>query len=144
MVPKSNARRLKCFSACASHIPTPSSFHNNRRSSISGFRYTSISLPGCFGPGISTGIIMNFRFIHNQGGRLYIQCHRPDTMATALPPKGFMPSVEPYIPRIICKCWEYSVHFSPLRPISGVSQHIVLLTFFFVPSHQFSIGFVHE
>jgi hypothetical protein len=31
-----------------------------------------MSLPGCFGPWMSTGIIMNFRFMHNQGGRLWI------------------------------------------------------------------------
>ena len=93
MATKSNARRLKCSYACASHIRTPSSFHNNRRFSISGFRYTFISLPGCFGPGISTCIITNFRFIHNQGGRLYIQsvtCQVLWPLLCSL--KGFMPS----------------------------------------------------
>src|SRR6185295_12501615 len=82
------------YSACASHIRTPSSFHNNRRSSISGFKYTSISLTGCFGPGISTGIIMNFRSIHNQGGRLYIQSVTGQVLWPLLcSPKGFMTSV---------------------------------------------------
>ena len=94
VVTKSNAQRLKWSSTCASHIRTPSSFHNNRRSSISGFRYTSISLPGCFGPGISTGIIINFRFIHNQGGRLYIQSVTCQVLwPLHCSPKGFMPSV---------------------------------------------------
>ena len=39
-------------------------------SSTNGLRYTSMSLPGCFGPWISTGIIIYFCFIHNQVGRL--------------------------------------------------------------------------
>src|SRR6185369_2634287 len=87
--------------------------------------------------------------LHTQPGRkvVYTECHRPGAMATALLTErihAIRTYAEPYIPRIICKCWECSVYFSPLRPISGVSQHIVLLTFFFVPSHQFSIRFVHE
>ena len=53
------------------HIRTPSSFHNNRRSSISGFS-----------------------FIHNQGGMLYIQSVRGQVLWPLLcSPKGFMPSV---------------------------------------------------
>ena len=94
MVMKCNARRLKCSSACTSHTQTPCSFNSNRRSSTSDFKYTSISLPGCFGLGISTGIIINFRFIHNQGGRLYIQSVTGQILWPLLcSPKGFMPSV---------------------------------------------------
>ena len=37
-----------------------------------------------------------------------------------------------------------SIYFSPLRPISGVSQHRVLLVFLFVPSHQLSIIFISK
>ncbi|PUZ56674.1 hypothetical protein GQ55_5G346500 [Panicum hallii var. hallii] len=94
MVTKSNARRLKCSSVCTSHTRTPSSFHSKIRSSTSGFRYTSISLPGCFGLGISIGLIMNFRFIHSQEGRLYIQSVTGQVLWPLLcSPKGFMPSV---------------------------------------------------
>ena len=36
------------------------------------------------------------------------------------------------------------MHVSPLRPIRRVSQHLILLTLFFVPPHQFSIGFISK
>src|SRR6185312_9632624 len=42
------------------------------------------------------------------------------------------------------KIWEFSIHISPLGPIRRVSQHLILLTLFFVPPHQFSIGFISE
>ena len=46
---------------------------------------------GLLRPGISTGIIMNFRFIHNQGGRLYIQSVTSQVLWPLLwSPKGFM------------------------------------------------------
>ena len=48
---------------------------------------------GCLGPWMSTGIIMNFRFMHNQGGRLYK--HRVTGQVLWLllcSPKGLMPS----------------------------------------------------
>jgi hypothetical protein len=47
-----------------------------------------------------------------------------------------------YVPRILCKVWVNSIYFSPLGSISQVSQHCVLLLFFFVPSHQLSMIFV--
>jgi hypothetical protein len=94
MVMKSNARRLKCSSACTSHTRTPSSFHSKRRSSTSSFRYTSKSLPGYLGPRISTSIIMNFHFIHSPGGRLYIQSVTGQVLWPLLcSPKGLMPSI---------------------------------------------------
>src|SRR5680860_1380468 len=37
-----------------------------------------------------------------------------------------------------------TVDVSPLRPISGVSQHLVFLTVFFVPSQQLGMLFVSE
>src|SRR4026208_344007 len=51
---------------------------------------------------------------------------------------------ESYVSRIQIKFRVCSIYFSPLRPISGVSQHRVLLTFLFVPSHQFSIIFISK
>ena len=52
MVTKSNARRSKFCCLYSSQTCTPSSFHNSKSSSTNGLRYTSISLPGCFGPWI--------------------------------------------------------------------------------------------
>jgi hypothetical protein len=37
-----------------------------------------------------------------------------------------------------------SLDFYPLRPISGVSQHRIFLTVFFVPSQQIGMHFVSE
>src|SRR3954463_10181910 len=37
---------------------------------------------------------------------------------------------------------ELSVDFSPLRPVSGVSQHHIFLTVLFVPSQQLGMLFV--
>jgi hypothetical protein len=94
MVTNNNARRLKFSYRYSSHIHTPSSCHNNNSSSTNGLRHTSISFRGCFGPWISTGIMMNFRFMQSHGGRLYI--HRVTGLVLWLPlisPKGFMPSV---------------------------------------------------
>ena len=70
MVTNSNPRRSNSSCLFSSYTCTPSSAHNSKSSSTSGLRYTSMLLPGCDGPGISTGIIMNLRFMHNQGGRL--------------------------------------------------------------------------
>jgi hypothetical protein len=70
MVTNSNARRSNSSYLYSSHTRTPSVYHSCLSSSTNGLRYTSMSLPGCFGPWISTGIIINFRFMHNQGGRL--------------------------------------------------------------------------
>src|SRR5680860_216039 len=70
MVTNSNARRPNSSCLYSSHTRTPSSDHNCKSSSTNGLRYTSMSLPGCFGPWISTGIIIYFCFMHNQGGRL--------------------------------------------------------------------------
>jgi hypothetical protein len=55
---------------------------------------TSISLPGCLRPCISTGIMMYFRFMHSQEGRLNI--HRVKGHVLWLLPhslNGFIPSV---------------------------------------------------
>ena len=60
---------------------------------MNGLRYTSMSLSGFIDPGMSTGIIMNFRFMHNQGGRLYIHrvtCHVLCLLLCS--PKGLTPS----------------------------------------------------
>jgi hypothetical protein len=70
MVTKSNARRSNAFCLCSSHACKPVLAQNYKSSSTNGFRYTSMSLPGCFRPWMRTDIIMNFRFMHNQGGRL--------------------------------------------------------------------------
>jgi hypothetical protein len=70
MVTKSNARRSNSSCLCSSHTRTLGSAHSYKSSSTNGLRNTSMSLPGCFGPWMSTGIILNFRFMHNQGGRL--------------------------------------------------------------------------
>src|SRR3954468_19320931 len=72
---------------------TPVPFHSCKSSSTNGLRYTSMSLPGCLGPWMSTSIIVNFRFMHNQGGRLYK--HRVIGQVIWLllcSPKGLMPS----------------------------------------------------
>jgi hypothetical protein len=94
MVTNNKARRLKFSYQYSSHIHTPSSYHSNNSSSTNGLRYTTMSLPGCFGPGISTGIMMNFHFMQSHGGRLYI--HRVIGQVLWLlliSPKGFMSSV---------------------------------------------------
>ena len=39
---------------------------------------------------------------------------------------------EPYVSRIQIKFRVRSIYFSPLRPISGVSQHRILLAFLFI------------
>ena len=70
IVTNNNARRSKWSCLCSSHTRTPGLFHKSRSSSTSGLRYTSMSLPGCFGLWMSTGIIINLCFMHNQGGRL--------------------------------------------------------------------------
>src|SRR4051812_22861756 len=72
MVTKNKACRSKSSFLCSSHTSTPFAFHSCKNSSTNGLRYTSMSLPGCLGPWMRTGIIMNFRFMHFQGGRLYI------------------------------------------------------------------------
>ena len=51
---------------------------------------------------------------------------------------------EPYVSRIQFKFRVGSIYFSALRPISGVSQHLILLAFLFVPSHQLSIIFISK
>src|SRR3954470_754860 len=70
MVMKSNARMSNSSCLSSSHTCTPGLAHNSKSLSTNGLRYTSMSLPGCLGPWMSTGIMMNFRFMHNQGGRL--------------------------------------------------------------------------
>jgi hypothetical protein len=51
-------------------------------------------LPGCFGPWISTGIIMNFRFIHIQPGRLNMHSVTGQVLLPLLnSPNGLKPSV---------------------------------------------------
>lgn len=72
MVTNNNTCRLNSSCLCSSHTRTPFPFHNYKSSSTNGLRYTSMSLPGCLGPWMRIGIIMNFRFMHIQGGRLYI------------------------------------------------------------------------
>src|SRR4051812_19514621 len=93
MVTNSNAFRLNSSLLCSSHVRTPFPFHGCKSSSTNGLRYTSMSLPGCLGPWMRTGIIMNFLFMHIQGGRLYI--HRVIGQVLGLllcSPKGLMPS----------------------------------------------------
>jgi hypothetical protein len=94
MVMNNKAHRLKFSYRYSSHIRTPSSCHSNNSSSTNDLRYTSMLLPGCFRPGISTGIMMNFRSMQSHGGRLYI--HRVTGQVLGLlliSLKGFMPSV---------------------------------------------------
>ena len=90
---------------------------------------------------------MNFRFMQSHGGRLYVQRVTGQVLWPLLiSPKGFMSSVlKPNL------CFSHpiqiqvrSIYFSPLRPITGVSQHWVLLAFLFVPSHQLSIIFISK
>ena len=93
MVTNSNTCRLNSSCLCSSHVRTPFPSHSCKSSSTHGLRYTSMSLPGCLGPWMRTGIIMNFRFMHNQGGRLYK--HRVTGQVLWLllcSPKGLMPS----------------------------------------------------
>ena len=94
MVTNNNARRLNSSCLYSSHIRTPSSRHSNNSSSINGIKYTSMSFSDCFGPGISIGIMMNFRFMHSHGGRLYMHRVTGQVLCPLLiSPKGFMPSV---------------------------------------------------
>src|SRR6187401_2204142 len=72
MVTNSNAFRSNSSCLCSSHARTPFSFHSCKSSSTNGLRYISMSLPCGLGPWMRNGIIMNFRFMHIQGGRLYI------------------------------------------------------------------------
>ena len=62
MVTNNNARRSNSLCSCSSHTRTPGLCHSCQSSSTSGLSYTSMSLPGCLGPWMGTGIIMNFRF----------------------------------------------------------------------------------
>ena len=71
MVHNRTARSVNSSLRCPSKAWTPVS-HYNFNSSINGAKYTSMSLPGCLGPEISRDNIMNLRFMHNQGGRLYV------------------------------------------------------------------------
>ena len=94
IVTNSNGHRLKFSCLYSSHIRTPSSPQSNKSSSTNGLRYTSMSFPGYFRPGMSTGIMMNFRFMQSHGGRLYIQRVTGQVLWPLLiSPKGFMPSV---------------------------------------------------
>src|ERR1044072_4087178 len=70
MVTKSKACRSNSSFLFSSHTRTPFAFHSCKSSSTNGLRYTSMSLVGCLGPWMRTGIIMNFRVMHFQGGRL--------------------------------------------------------------------------
>jgi hypothetical protein len=94
MVTNNKARRLKSCRSCSSHILTPSLLQSCKSSSTNGLRYTSMPLPGYLGPWISTGISMNFRFMHNQGERLYMHKVTDQVLWLLLcSPKRFMPSV---------------------------------------------------
>src|SRR5215216_3605922 len=93
MVTNSNACRSNSYCLCSSHTHTPFPIHSCKSSSTNGLRYTSMSLSGCLGPWMRTGVIMNFRFMHSQGGRLEI--HRVTGQVLWLllcSPKGLMPS----------------------------------------------------
>ena len=48
-----------------------SSFNKMRKSSMSGYKYTSILCLGSDGPGIKTVKNINYLFLHMSGGRLY-------------------------------------------------------------------------
>jgi len=65
LIVKNNAHRSKFSCLCSSHTRTPGLFNKSRSSSSSGLKYTSMWLLGCFGPWMSTGIIINLRFMHN-------------------------------------------------------------------------------
>ena len=95
MVTNNNALRLKSSCLYSSYIRTPSLRHNNNSSSTNGLKYTSMSFPpSCFGPGISIGIMMNFRFMHSHGGRLYMHRVTGQVLCPLLiSPKRFMPSI---------------------------------------------------
>ena len=125
IVTNSNARRLKFSCLYSSHIRTPSSPQRNKSSSTNGLRYTSMSFPGCFGPGISTGIMMNFCFMQSHGGRFtykesqakcYDHCssHQKD-------------SCHPYSNRTLCFSHPNQIQgtfylfFSTVTPQRGVS-----------------------
>jgi hypothetical protein len=70
IVTNNNAHRSKCSCLYSSHTRTPMLLHKSRSSSTNGLRYTSMLFLGCFGPWMSTDIIMNFYFMHNHGGML--------------------------------------------------------------------------
>ena len=73
---------------------------------------------------------------------MHTKSHRPSAMTIAHLTKKI--HAEPYISRIQFKFRVGSIYFSLLRPISGVSQHRVLLAFHFVPSHQLRIIFISK
>ena len=105
-----------------------------------------MSFSGCFGPRISTDIMINIHFMQSHGGRLYMQRITGQVLwPLFISPKGFMSSVlKPNLMFLASKSnsgYVLSI-FSPLWPISGVSQHRVFLAFLFVPSHQLSIPFI--
>src|SRR6185312_9721616 len=78
---------------------------------------------------------------------VHTKSHRPSAMTTAHLTKrihAIRTQIEPYVSCIQFKLRVCSIYFSPLRPISGVSQHRVLLAFLFVPSHQLSIIFISK
>ena len=81
------------------------------------------------------------------GEIVHTKSPRPSAMTTAHLSKmihAICTQTEPYVSRIQFKFRVRSIYFSPLRPISGVSQHRVLLAFLFVLSHQLSIIFISK
>src|SRR6185436_13537533 len=81
IVTNSNARRLKFSCLYSSHIRTPSSPQSNKSSSTNGLRYTSMSFPGCFGPGISTGTMVEDCTYKESQAKCYDHCssHQKDS-----------------------------------------------------------------
>jgi hypothetical protein len=70
IITNNEAHRSKCSYLYSSHTRTTVVLHNYRSSLTNSLRYTSMSFLGCFGPWMSTSIIMNFRFMHSHRGML--------------------------------------------------------------------------
>jgi hypothetical protein len=106
-----------------------------------------MSFPGCFGPWMTTDIIMNFTSCTTkEEGYGYIELHDMCYDCSSAPQKD---SCHLYIDQTLSSLHHQQSlgslsRFFPLRPISGVSQHLVFLTVFFVPLQQPNILFVSE
>ena len=123
---ENNARRSKFSCLYSSHTRTPSGFHNNKSSSTDGLRYTSISLPGCLGPWISSGINIYFLFMHSQEGRLTYKGSQ--AMYCDCSPTHRMDSFHLYLNQTLCslgRCQNLGIvypRFSTETHLQGVSS----------------------
>jgi hypothetical protein len=113
-------------------------------------------LPGCFGSWISTGIIMNFRFMHIQPGRLNIHSVTGQVLWPLLnSPNGLKPSVlKPNLMFLAspAKCFYFLSIFLHWDPSAGCLSmwsclqsllcHVTNLAFYLFLNRRFKRGII--